>query len=219
MTHHHGTAPVKEADYLGWAHNIIQTATDNATAWSLQAGLLAQLKTTLQTAQTAWEHNNNPTLKNHATVTAKNAALARLKSELSLFIDLLESNTRVPDEALAAMNLRPRHPGAHQPKPAPEEAPVLTILTGQHHDITAYVSTLQHGHPTEYLNRGNYYGFLLKYQFEGETEVHQLVSTRKHRTLVFDESKEGRYIKLSAAWVNARIEPGPWSEEVRELVN
>jgi hypothetical protein len=134
-----------------------------------------------------------------------------------MFINFLESNTRVPDEALAAMSLRPRHPHAHQPKPAPAEAPVLTVITGQHHDLTAYVSTLQHGHPTEYL--GAYHGFLLKYQFEGETEVHQLVSTRKHRTLIFDEKSEGKYIKLSAAWVNTRIEPGPWSEEVRELVN
>jgi hypothetical protein len=218
MNHGYGTAPRKDAEYLGWAQNIVKTATDNATDWGIQSGWLSQLQGFVQAAQNAWDANNNPATKNHASAVAKDAAFARLKRELSLFINFLESNTRVPDEALATMNLRPRHPGVHQPKPPPSEAPVLTVITGQHHDVTAYVSTLQHGHPTEYLS-GGYHGFLLKYQFEGDAEVHQLVSTRKHRTLVFDEKCEGKYIKLSAAWVNARIEPGPWSEEVRELVN
>jgi hypothetical protein len=218
MSHRSETAPAKEPEYLGWAQNIIKTSETNAQEWGIQAGWLIQLRDFYQTAQTAWDANNNPATKSHTTVTAKNAAIAKLKGQISLFINFLESNTRVPDEALAAMNLRPRHPHAHLPKPVPVEAPVLTVITGQHHDVTAYVSTLQHGHPTEYLGAG-YHGFLLKYQFEGDTEVHQLVSTRKHRTLVFDEGKEGKYIKLSAAWVNARIEPGPWSEEVRELVN
>ncbi|MDR1958543.1 MAG: hypothetical protein LBQ54_05815 [Planctomycetaceae bacterium] len=29
--------------------------------------------------------------------------------------------------------------------------PVLTVVVGQHHDVVVYVSTLQHGHPTQYL--------------------------------------------------------------------
>jgi hypothetical protein len=218
MNNRNGLAPLKEAEYLGWAQNIVQTSETNAQEWGIQAGWLAQLREFYQTAQTAWDTNNNPATKNHATVTAKNAAIATLKGQISMFINFLESNARVPDAALATMKLRPRHPHAHQPRPVPVEAPVLTVITGQHHDITVYVATLQHGHPTEYLGAG-YHGFLLKYQFEGDAEVHQLVSTRKHRTLVFDETKEARYVKLSAAWVNARIEPGPWSEEVRELVN
>ncbi|MDR1957720.1 MAG: hypothetical protein LBQ54_01510 [Planctomycetaceae bacterium] len=89
----------------------------------------------------------------------------------------------------------------------------------QHHEVTVYVSTRLHGHPTEYLKDGKFYGFLLKYKIEGEPEWQQAVSTRLHHTLIFGEEEEGKDVLLQAAWVNPRIQNGPWSEEVRELVN
>jgi hypothetical protein len=101
----------------------------------------------------------------------------------------------------------------------PTEAPVLTAVVGQHHDVTTYVSTLQHGHPTEYLKDGKYAGFILKYLMDGETQWQSIISTKLHYTLIFTDAEEEKYIRLQAAWVNPRIQNGPWSEEVRELIN
>jgi hypothetical protein len=219
MNKGHGIIPRRDIEYLNWARNIVQTSATHAQAWGLPPARVAQMENLAQTAHAAWEANNNPATTNHTSVTAKNAALASLKTQVSLFINLLLSTPQVPDEALAEMHLRPRRRVARQPKPPPADAPVLTIIAGQHHDLTACATPLPHGHPVEHLAGRNHYGFLLKYQFEGDPEVHQLVSTRLRRTLLFDETSKGRYLTLSAAWVNARIEPGPWSEPVRELVN
>ncbi|MDR3196242.1 MAG: hypothetical protein LBU34_00095, partial [Planctomycetaceae bacterium] len=120
---------------------------------------------------------------------------------------------------IVSMGLRPRKHVAHQPIPVPNEAPVLSAIVGQHHDVTLYVSTLQHGHPTEFLKDGKYAGFVLKYLVDGETQWQTLISTQLHYTLIFSDADEGKHIRLEAAWVNPRMQNGPWSEEVRELIN
>ncbi|MDR1479692.1 MAG: hypothetical protein LBJ00_12225, partial [Planctomycetaceae bacterium] len=60
----------------------------------------------------------------------------------------------------STLGLRPRHPHAYEPLPAPTEAPVLTAIVGQHHDITLYASTPQHGRPTQLLTNGKFAGFI-----------------------------------------------------------
>jgi hypothetical protein len=219
--HNSGFTARKDNDLLAQVKNIESTCRKHMEPadWNINVNLMDQLSTRLSAANSAYAVNIDPSHKNHDSAAVKQAAFASLKRTLSVFVNALEGNLKVPDDALDSMQLRPRHPGSHQPQPVPDETPVLTVLTGQHHDITVYVSTLQHGHPTEFLDQKNYYGFLLKYQFEGETNPKEIVSTRKHKTLRFDESKEGQYLKLQAAWLNPRIEPGPWSEEVRELIN
>jgi hypothetical protein len=37
--------------------------------------------------------------------------------------------------------------------------------------------------------------------------------------LIFTDAEEGKHIRLQGAWINPRIQNGPWSEEVRELIN
>jgi hypothetical protein len=57
------------------------------------------------------------------------------------------------------------------------------------------------------------------FQIDGETQWQTIVSTKLHYTLIFTDAEEGKYIRLQAAWVTPRIQNGPWSEEVRELIN
>jgi hypothetical protein len=59
----------------------------------------------------------------------------------------------------------------------------------------------------------------LKYLIDGENQWQSIVSTRLHYTLIFTDAEEGKYIRIQGAWVNPRMQNGPWSEEVRELVN
>jgi hypothetical protein len=101
----------------------------------------------------------------------------------------------------------------------PTEVPVLSAVVGQHHEVTVYVSKPQLGRPVEFLKNPKYYGFTLKYKVENASEWTQIVSTKLHYTLVFDEHCQGKFLLLHAAWVNPRIQNGPRSEEVRELVN
>jgi hypothetical protein len=84
--------------------------------------------------------------------------------------------------------------------------------------VDIYVSTLQHAHPTEFLSDKKYGGFLLRYKFDDAVEWKAVISTKLHHTLIFTEDYVGKHITLQAAWVNTRMLPGPWSDEVHETI-
>ncbi|MDR1405842.1 MAG: hypothetical protein LBI89_01380, partial [Prevotellaceae bacterium] len=77
----------------------------------------------------------------------------------------------------------------------------------------------QHGQPSEFLKKKGYHGFVVRYRKESETEWHERHTTRLHITLLFDSGDEGTHLLLTTAWINPRIQHGPWSDELRVLVN
>ncbi|MDR2119915.1 MAG: hypothetical protein LBP64_03450 [Tannerella sp.] len=44
-------------------------------------------------------------------------------------------------------------------------------------------------------------------------------STRLHMTLLFDEADEGKHVTFTAAWINPRLQHGPWSDAIKVLIN
>ncbi|MDR3197402.1 MAG: hypothetical protein LBU34_05980 [Planctomycetaceae bacterium] len=64
-----------------------------------------------------------------------------------------------------------------------------------------------------------YGSFLLRYKFDGESEWKTPVSTKLRHTLIFTEEEVGKRIIMQAAWVNTRMLPGHWSDEVWEIIN
>jgi hypothetical protein len=219
MAHQKSYMPLQDSEFIAWAKVIFDTCMEHHELWELPPTILGQFETLLEDAEDKYQANSNKEARNKLSVIDKNTAFAALKSFLSTFINALEGNTLIPDSDIDKMGLRPRHQHAHQPTPPPTTAPVLTAIVGQHHDIDAYVSSLQHGHPTQYLKDGNYYGFLLKYRLEDETEWKTVLSTKLHYRLIFTEQEEGKHILMQAAWINSRLQNGPWSEEIRELIN
>ncbi|MDR3329168.1 MAG: hypothetical protein LBS63_03540 [Prevotellaceae bacterium] len=89
---------------------------------------------------------------------------------------------------------------------------------GVHGELSVYVSVPASGQPDSSL-RKNYYGFMLRWRREGEAEWRSEVSTRLHALLNFDEADTGKRVALTAAWVNPRIQAGPWSAEATALIN
>ncbi|MDR0338425.1 MAG: hypothetical protein LBI18_15230 [Planctomycetaceae bacterium] len=219
MPHQRGYMPKKDSDFIAWASTIYNDCAQSATQWQINPNSIQLFESLLNEAKNAFEHNSNKELKNKATVVLKNATFVALKHFLSAFVNTLEGNLNVPDEAITAMSLRPRHPHARQPLPVPNDAPMLTAVVGQHHDVTVYVRSLLHGHPTEQLNNRKYAGFLLKYKLDPNEQWQFLVSTKLHHNLLFNNEDKGKNLHLQAAWVNPRMQNGPWSEELEELVN
>jgi hypothetical protein len=189
------------------------------TGWVLDQAYLSQFGDLLSHAEIAYTNNSDKELQNRATVKEKNATFAALKRFLSMYVNMLEGNPHIPDEAIESMGLRPRRQAAHQPNPAPTEAPVLSALTLHHYEVDIYVSTLQHAHPTHFVTDEKFGGFLLRYKFENDPEWKTLISTKLHYTLAFTEEEVGKHIILQAAWVNTRMQSGPWSGEIREIIN
>jgi hypothetical protein len=208
-----------DQDFLAFASSIETVCTANATAWDLDSERLITFREHLASATAAFEKNNDKATRNHATATHKKATFGELKHFLSPYINYLESNLNVPDEALALMNLRPRTHTANQPKPRPVEIPLLKVLK-QHDELTIYVTRAEYGHPTQSTKRDSYAGFKLRWRFEDDPPayLHTEISTRLHHTLYFNREDEARRVILAVAWVNPRLEEGPWTEDLTEVI-
>jgi hypothetical protein len=213
-----GTFEQPDAQFLAHANTVGNECTTHAEEWHLEAERLTTLNLRLTNANTAYAANNDVATKNHTTSVNKKAAFSELKNFLSLFVDYLVGNLSVPDEALATMGLRSREHSAHLPSPPPGEAPLIHAIT-QHGEITVYASRANFGQPTKGVGKTSFRGFKLRWRFEGETVWHTEVTTRQHFSLHFDQADETKRVELSAAWVNSRLEEGPWSENITEVVS
>ncbi|MDR1259492.1 MAG: hypothetical protein LBK65_09510 [Tannerellaceae bacterium] len=156
-------------------------------------------------------------MRNHMTAMIKKAAFVELKHFLSTYINYLEANTSVPDEALAAMQLRPRKRTSRLPLPPPGESPVISVAH-HHGELTVSAKRMDYGHPTHGLQVKHYHGFKIRWRFEDETFWRNEISTRRRHTFHFDRQDRIRRIILSAAWVNPRLQEGPWSDEISEVI-
>jgi hypothetical protein len=218
MSKNQGTLNKPDADVLAHANSINGQCHQHEIDWGIEPNRLSVFDMVLANANTAYAANNNKATKNAITVANKNAALGELKHSLATFISYLEINLQVPDAALEAMGLRPRQHHAHLPLPRPAEQLVLTTKK-QHDEITVYAARPEQDHPTAGVGPTHYHGFALRYKMEGEGEVEKtIISTRLHHTLFFERTDEGKRVTLSAAWVNPRLETGPWSSEISEII-
>ena len=212
--------PTKNHEYLAFVENIKDKVTKNATAWVVPKGPLEQLTNLQAQAQAAYKANSNPETKNRHSSEVLKFALAELKPFVSRFTNLLLGLPRVPDDEIAAMGLRPRRPKKREPSPAPHTMPELGMRVGERHETAAFVSTLQHGHPTQHLTDSHvHYAFILRYRFEGETDWKIKLSVSKRMYLTFADEDVGKFLHAQAAWLNRRLEMGPWSEEAVVLIN
>jgi hypothetical protein len=215
--HRGSTFDRPDAEFIARANTVSDQCTAHAAAWHLDGERLAALNALTAKARTAYAANSDRATRNHITSTNKKKAFSDLKHFLSLFVDYLIGNLSVPDEALAVMGLRPRRRPAREPLSRPLEAPVLTAVI-RHGQMTLHVARPELGHPVQSAAHKGYYGFKLRWRFENETRWRYEISTRLSCTLHFEPGEEAARIVLEAAWINPRLEEGPWSGEITEIV-
>ncbi|MDR1407735.1 MAG: hypothetical protein LBJ23_06795 [Tannerella sp.] len=215
--HYNSYQPAKDGEFIVWAQNICSKCVANQTAWNLSKDEVTEF-TDLE-SDAAYAADQNPETKNRQTKRRKQKAFADLKEFMARFTNAMEYNTAIPDNDIEAMGLRPRAHHHHEPDKIPDEAPGATVVTGQHHDMDIYASVPQFGHATEYLKRKGYYGIVVRTRKDGEEEWHDQYSTRLHVTMIFDAEDEGKYLTITVAWINPRMQAGPWSDEIHTLIN
>lgn len=213
------TFPVKDADFLAFALNIDSQCVAHEMDWNLNSSIVIKLHTLTVAAKAAYEANANPEEANRRTAAAKDVHFGELKVTLSTVVKTLELNEAVTEDDLRAMGLPSREHHFHEPLPEPTDAPETIVVAGQHHDVSVYVGTPQHGHPTEFLTKKGYYGFVVRYRKDDETDWHEEHTTRLHTVLYFNSEDVGKRITVTAAWINPRLQHGPWSDEIQAIVN
>jgi hypothetical protein len=207
-----------DEQFIALANTIYTQCLEHAEAWAIDPQQLATCASLLAAATTAYEASLKRATRTMATTAVKRSAFMALRRFLSRFIDYLEGNVAVPDTAIATMGLRPRTRTLRQPLSRPTEAPGL-VVTRLHGQLNVHAIRPSHGHLSSNVIGDRYYGFMLRYKKEGDTDFHIVVSTRMRRILQFEQADEGKRISLSAAWINPRLEPGPWSEEIMESIS
>jgi hypothetical protein len=217
MTNSRSTLNKPDAEFLAQANTINGQCHLNEGIWALDGTRLTQFDTLLHNANTAYAANNDKATKTAITSANKKAAFGELKHFEGPFIDYLVANLSVPDAALEFMGLRSRQHHAHKPLPRPT-TPLVMSVKRLHDELTIYVAEPEHDQPTSSVAPAHYHGFMLRYRMEEETGYQTVVSTRLHHTLYFERADEGKRIHLSGAWVNPSLEPGPWCEEISEII-
>jgi hypothetical protein len=213
----HSTLNKPDEQFLAQANTINGQCNQHKTEWKIDADSLTEFDGLLEAANEAYTANSDMATKNAVTSANKKTAFGELKHFLGTFINYLEANLSVPDRAIEFMGLRPRQHHAHQPLPRPTEAPVISVKK-QHEEITVYAARPEHDRPDHRVAPANYHGFELRYRIEGDETEKTVISTRLHHTLFFERADEGKRLFLSAAWVNPRLETGPWSAEISEII-
>ncbi|MDR1274248.1 MAG: hypothetical protein LBK12_06830 [Odoribacteraceae bacterium] len=200
--------------FLTRARSVHGQCASHANAWGIDPSRMFAFSKLLTAAERAHAANSVLATRNHVTSTNKKIAFGELKHFLGQLIDWLEGTPSVSDADIDIMGLRPRVRKAREPLPPPVEAPLL-IVTRRHDEMTIHVTRLEHGHPTGGVtSRKPYHGFKLRWRFEGETRYNVEVSTRLRITLHFEREDEGKRVELVAAWMNPRLQEGPWSDVI-----
>jgi hypothetical protein len=212
------TIPKQDGAFIAFAGGVAMTCLPHVDDWKLSSPDVQELGKLTSTAKSAYALHVDPTTTSRATTIAKNEAFLRLKEFMSVFIKALEGNKNVPDEELQRMGLPSRHKHAHLPIPAPNEAPDIKVVVGQHNSADVYTNIPQFGHPSEYLKKHGFYGIVVRYRV-GDGEWHEHLSTRLHVTLFFEGEDVGKPLTVAVSWVNPRMQRGPWSESTTVLVN
>jgi hypothetical protein len=213
------TQPTKDADFIAWAKSLAEHCTECQTEWKLNPASVQELNTLTHQADTAYWNNLDRETCNRVSRAAKTAAIAALRVFLRSFVAAIHTNEAVNEDNLEALGLQPRKRHNRLPLPAPTEAPKVEVVSHTGHEVRVYVSVENHGHATKSLTRKAYHGFVVRYRKESDAEWQSVYSTRLHTDIFFNDEDCGKRLTLMAAWINPRLQHGPWSTERYAWIN
>ncbi|MDR1681022.1 MAG: hypothetical protein LBS12_04470 [Prevotellaceae bacterium] len=208
---------LRDADFMAFSKSLEELCVEHADEWAIDAARLQTFRTLLANGLATYLASIDPATRNHLSTTLKRAAFKELKQFLSLFIDFLEGNPAVPNEALNILGLRARIRHSYQPLPPPDEAPDISVKH-LHNMLIVTVFKAKFGNQKEVIRPAGAYGIRLHWRFEDETAWRVELSTRCTYTLQFNEGDENKRVIMMAAWLSPRLQNGPWSNETRALI-
>jgi hypothetical protein len=213
------TLPVRDGELIAWAQSLYTLCAEHKEEWGLNPVSLQKLDVLVREAAVAYENNLLPDTRNRISRVNKTTAVAALRSFLRLFVPVFRANEAVDERYLGVLGMPPRKRHARMPLPAPKEEPEINVLTKQDHEIRVHVSVPSYGHPVESATRKAYHGFVARYLKEGNTEWQDVYSTRLHTDIMFKDEDQGKRVTIKAAWINPRLQHGPWSKDMNVLIN
>lgn len=213
------TQPVTDAGFIAWAGTVFAHCVKHATEWGLPTATLTDIGSKRADAEAAYAANQDIAGKSRATVAAKNETFRILREAMRLFTPTLVVNMKISNDELEQMGLPTRIHHYHGPLPVPSHTPNVDVHSGEHHVVDVYVSNPQLGQSTTYLKDHEEYGFILRHKLDDEDVWHEKNYTRLHVRLTFEDKDVRKNLSLQVAWINPRLEHGPWSDMITVIIN
>jgi hypothetical protein len=208
--------PRNDSKFNTWVINLLSYIASHSMNWGLPPDLLMKLNERLDRWKTAFAAAENPETRTKASVKTKTEVRKTFEAEVRVAVKAyITYNPAVTDGDRENMAL-PIHDTKPTPVPAPTERPDLAIDFSQQEEHSLKVT----GNPRPY----NAHGFEAWYKVGGTPPVtskdfaYAGFSTKSPFTVKFEFEDKGKTVYYRVRWVNAKNEPGPWSELVSAVI-
>lgn len=129
------------------------------------------------------------------------------------------------DDDLEAAGVRPRRYSHKSPIPPPQIQPIISVKTGQSHDVKVTVAETLSGGAIRYLVatkgiRGCRIDWRYTPNGGSPTDIgwNHVYTTRLKEVLNFPALDAGKFVEIRAAFTNPRIQIGPFSPSVQVVI-
>jgi hypothetical protein len=206
-----------DAKYLAFVDNALKICRDNLALYKIPEKDYEQADVLYEKAKLAYKANSLSDSRNKNTTREKNTAFKELKTYMSWFSKTLETNLSLPNSALIEMGLPSREHTHHGDHPRPKRMPVVSMRR-EGLETTLDFAQQEHNHPTETIAEEFVHGARIEYRFDNETIWQSETVTKKHYTFIFTEGDVGKQVHVRVAWVNPKLEAGPYCREFSFIV-
>jgi hypothetical protein len=212
--------PTADAAFNQWQIVLIAFLLANAQRLGLSADAIAALQVLQAAWQAAFAIAKDPATRTKAAVAAKNAARTALEKALRAFVkEYISYNHSVSDADRENMGL-PVYDSKPSPVPPPSTMPIGKVDFSVHQRHLLHVSDAS----ITSAKGENAHGFEVWCKKGGEVPskdgdfAYAGFSSRSPFAIDYPMEMVGQTVYYRFRWVNARNQPGPWSEAVVSAV-
>ena len=223
--------PRKNAAFIAYAKSYVEYLGSHLNAWRVpREAIFEPLQKTYQDAQATWDIHSNPISRNRESTRKKDETFSICRTAIALNHDYLRGNPHVPDEALAILGIRPRHPGDHEDITSPSESPVLNVERKGFFLFDAITKSPEEGQKRQTIrDRRINHGVTMRMAYipvlepipDDDTKVawQTPVKVTRTRIEINASGQTGMRLLVQTAWHNTRLQDGPWSEIFNIIVS
>ncbi|MDR0757673.1 MAG: hypothetical protein LBF85_07500 [Tannerella sp.] len=211
--------PSKENVFHPWSKNLVMVCDANGTRWLIPDDDTKELDTAFNSYDAKYQIATNPATRTKAATQAKN-------DEKKIFIGVVRGycmghllhNKLVTNEDRDLLQL-PIYDPKPSPKPIPHTCPVGQVDTSTHQQHTVRVVDSEEINPRGGLP-DNVAGFEVWRKMgsnpaESDADFTYVgTSTTPSMKIDYSLTEVGEIVQYRFRWVNARNQPGPWSEVI-----
>jgi hypothetical protein len=215
--------PKKESIFYPWANNLVQVCVANAARWMIPPEETTTLSNTFNNYDAKYQIALNPATRTTVTVQAKNVAKKAFTVVARGFcMGHLLHNKLVSDDDRRLLRL-PIYDTTPTPRPAPHTFPNGLVDTSTPQRHTLHVTDSEEITPRGGLP-SDAYAFETWRKVGGtkpENDVdftYLATSTTSSLMVDYSLAEVGQTVWYRFRWVNARNQPGPWSENIVNAV-